>query len=120
MGANELRHDTADFPTTGVGTPETYAHLVQAGEAFEFAPDPQLQTDGHGIILKGNHAAATLLSCPKEFLVGKPLGLFAAEGYRGRFYVALSRLWQGVATSDSFETRVARRGERPRDVAVAV
>jgi len=120
MGANDVPHDAADFPVTGVGISEPYTHLVHAGEAFEFAPDPQLRTDGHGIILKGNHAAATLLYCPKEFLVGKPLGLFVAEGYRGRFYVALSRLWQGVANSDSFETRITRRRERPKDVAVAV
>src|SRR5262245_55288843 len=104
MGAKDVSHNTADFPATGVGIAEAYTHRVQAGEASEFSPDPQLRTAGHGVILNGNHAAATLLYCPKEFLAGKPLGLFVAEGYRGRFYVALSRLWQGVATSDSFET----------------
>src|SRR4051794_6638685 len=84
---------------------------------FESAPDGRLITDGQGLILTGNQAAIALLRCPKELLVGKPLGLFVAGGHRPRFYESLSRLWQGVS-SDSFETRVSRRGEEPRDVLV--
>jgi signal transduction histidine kinase len=88
-------------------------------EEFEFAPDGQMVTDGHGLIQRANYAAAALLRCPKEFLAGKPLGLFVAEGHRARFYDCLSRLWRG-AGSDQFETRLARRVEEPRDVAVWV
>jgi signal transduction histidine kinase len=96
---------------------ETHPEWVQYEVSFEFAPDCQMLTDGQGVILKANHAAAVLLRCPKEFLIGKPLGLFVAEGHRPRFYDSLSRLWQGL-TSDGFETRLARRGEPPRDVLV--
>jgi PAS domain S-box-containing protein len=87
--------------------------------AFEFAPDGQLLTDGQGLILRGNQAAAALLRCPKEFLAGKPLGLFVAGSHRSRFYESLARLWQGVS-SDTFEARISRRGEEPRDVLVMV
>jgi signal transduction histidine kinase len=84
---------------------------------FEYAADGQVETDGQGLILRANHAAAGLLNCPKEFLPGKPLGLFVADGYRARFYESLARLWQGVST-DTFETTLTRRASRPRDVLV--
>lgn len=118
-GANPAADDALTTGTLVPGERGTGpdAHRLRYQEAFEFAPDCQLTTDGHGVILEANHAAAALLRCPKEFLVGKPLGLFAAEGYRSRFYNCLARL-AGGAGSDSFETRVARRGEGPRDVGV--
>src|SRR5262245_59117686 len=87
--------------------------------SFEFAPDAQLITDGHGVVQRANHAAAVLLRCPKPFLIGKPLGLFVIEGQRGRFYDSLSRLWQGV-TIDEFETKVTRKNVPPRDVLIRV
>jgi signal transduction histidine kinase len=88
-------------------------------EAFDFSPLAQLTTDGHGLIAEANHAAAALLRCPREFLPGKPLGLFVADGSRPRFYEALARLWQGAA-ADAFDTRLARRNEPPREVVVRV
>lgn len=97
----------------------SFDHLVLAQEAFEFSAAAEMRTDGHGVVREANHAAAALLRCPKEFLVGKPLGLFVVEGHRGRFYGCLAQLWQGRA-SDAFETRVSRRNEPPRDVVVSV
>src|SRR5262245_2949590 len=104
---------------TPTGEGSAREHQIQLWAAFDFAPDCQLVTDGHGLILRANHAAVALLRCHKEFLTGKPLGLFLADGHRPRFYESLSRLWQGGA-SDEFETRLARRGEAPRDVTVRV
>jgi signal transduction histidine kinase len=116
MNPNAPRRETAQVPAAG--GPHHYDQLVWAQEVFEFAPDPRLRTDGRGIILAANHAAAALLRCPKEFLVDKPLGLFIAEGRRG-FYDHLNRLRQG-SPGEAFETRVGRPGEHMRDVAVVV
>ena len=89
---------------------------IRYQELFEFAPDCQVVTDDRGIILEANHAASALLRCPKEFLVGKPLGLFVADGHRPRFYQGLTRIL-GAGGSNEFETRVGLRGEF-RDVAM--
>ena len=70
------------------GAPKSEAVRKQAAEAlrlkyqefFEFAPDCQLLTDSHGVIVEANHAAAALLDCRKEFLIDKPLGLFVVTG----------------------------------------
>ena len=94
------------------------AYRLRYQEMFEFALDARLMTDGQGLILEANHAAAALLGCRKEFLIGKPLGLFAVERGRGRFYRAL---WQLSRRADprEFEVRIGR-GPRPRDVAIRV
>ena len=94
------------------------AYRLRYQEAFEFALDPRLVTDHQGVILEANHAAATLLCSRKEFLVGKPLGLFVGEAHRNLFYQALLRLMK-VAGSDEFEIRLGRQG-KPRDVAMKV
>lgn len=110
--------DRADG-TDGVGgTAEVNPHRIRYQELFEFAPDGQLVTDGQGVVVEANHAAATMLRCPKEFLVGKPLGFFVAAGCRPRFYQSLARL-HGAAGSDEFETQVGHRGGR-RDVFMRV
>lgn len=108
----------ADVPAPDNGAADSLAPRVWYQEAFEFAPDGQMVTDGLGLIREANHTAAALLRCSKEFLAGKPLGLFVAAGYRPRFYECLSRLYRGVA-SESFETRLARAGEEPREVVVS-
>jgi signal transduction histidine kinase len=75
-------------------------------------------TDGHGIILEANHAAAALLRCRKEFLIDKPLGLFVVAGFRSRFYESLTRVMRLVG-ADEFESLVGRGGET-RDVLIRV
>jgi PAS domain S-box-containing protein len=98
-----------DTETPADGRPEVYVDRVRFHEAFEFAPDAKFITDGYGVVLQANHAAAALTGCPKEFLTGKPLGLLMVDGHRARFYTCLSRLGHGLA-AETFETRLARRG----------
>jgi PAS domain S-box-containing protein len=80
----------------------------------EFAADAYLGTDSHGVIVAANQAAANVLQCPKEFLIGKPLGLLVEARNRRRFYECLGRL-NDTATSDEFEAR-AGRGRQLRDL----
>jgi len=56
---------------------------------FEFAPDGYLVTNASGIIQEANQAAASLLSIPQNFLIGKPLGLFIAQQDRYGFTTRL-------------------------------
>jgi PAS domain S-box-containing protein len=86
-------------------------------EAFHFSPDAQLVTDPSGVVVEANHAAADLLRCQKEFLIGKPLALFSAPGWRQRFYAGITRLTHGN-TTDAFATRLARPGGAVREVFV--
>jgi PAS domain S-box-containing protein len=86
-------------------------------QAFEFAPDAQIVTDGHGVILEANPAAAQLFGCAKECLIGQSLVLFSIEGHGPRFHDAIGTLVKGAA-SDAFESRLACRGEGQRDVYV--
>jgi two-component system sensor histidine kinase UhpB len=75
-------------------------------------------TDGNGLLVRANRAAAVLLRSAPEFLPGKPLGLFLAAGSRPRFYRALAQLREGLAI-DSFETCVSRGTQTPRDAVVS-
>src|SRR4051794_34548136 len=104
--------------TRGRETSDPLDQRLRYQQDFEFALDAAVVTDPRGVILEANHAAAFLLSCRKEFLGGKPLGLFVANGHRAGFYDCLARV--GVAGgADEFETRVGRR-EGARDVVVRV
>lgn len=94
-------------------------HRLRYQQLFEFAPDAYVVTDHRGLILEANLASSIVLGCAKEFLGGKPLGLFVAEGCRSEFYDYLARLPKSGAASHEFETRVGRRNE-PRDVSVRV
>jgi PAS domain S-box-containing protein len=99
-----------------VSSPVDYRLRYQ--ELFEFAPDCQLLTDAQGVIQEANHAAASLLRCPKEFLIGKPLGFFVMPGLRVRFYSCLLNLKRHDPW-DTFRTCVGRAGEE-RDVVLRV
>src|SRR5579884_709727 len=61
---------------------QAQANLVRYQELFDFAPDGYLVTDLQGIILQANHAAAAMLGTRKEFVVGKPLLFYVANGDR--------------------------------------
>src|SRR5262245_66203204 len=97
MNPNETAHATTltDPDAVFVDLP---VRQLRDQEAFEFAPDCQLITDRQGIIIEANHAATVLLGSRKEFLINKPLGLFAVEGSRTRFYECLWRLDRGSTT----------------------
>ncbi len=66
-----------------------------------------LLTDAVGIIREANDAAAVLLQARREFLLGKPLGLFVTESYRPAFYERLARQ-RSYHHSMVFETRLGR------------
>lgn len=90
-------------------------HRLHGHESFNSAVDGYLLTDAFGIIHEANYAAAVLLNARKEFLQGKPLGLFMTDVGRWLFYGRLARLtqWSGV---ERWETRISRPGGQPRDV----
>jgi PAS domain S-box-containing protein len=84
-------------------------------EPIEFAFDADVLTDAHGIVLDANTPAAQLFQCRREFMLGKPIGLFVDQSDRAIFYDHLSRL-PGVGNSDTLKLRVGRRGPDVRDV----
>jgi PAS domain S-box-containing protein len=90
---------------------------TQSQEWFNFATDGYLLTDIQGVINEANYAAATFMQARKEFLLGKPLGLFIAGDDRRRFYQRLVRLpeFGGV---ENWETRIRRPNGQLRDVSL--
>ena len=60
-------------------------------ELFECAPDAYLVTDALGIIQSANLAAEILFNYSRDFLRGKPLTVFVAEGYGKTFYNQLKQ-----------------------------
>jgi PAS domain S-box-containing protein len=101
------------------GGPE--AHWFRLKQLVEFAPDGYLVTDSQGLITEANQAAGGVLRCPKEFLIGKPLGLFVVgRDDRRRFYECLAWLNAG-SRSDEFAVQVGRGGGgQLRDVSIRV
>ena len=61
-------------------------------ELFDFAPEAYLETDAHWNIREANRAAAKLLCCAQDHLVGKPLVVFVPEGERRHFRAMLATL----------------------------
>jgi PAS domain S-box-containing protein len=88
---------------------------LRSQEWFNFASDAYLLTDIHGIIDEVNYAAATLFDVRKDYLLGKPLGLFLASESRARFYGHLLRLAMRDGT-EQWEARLSRPHREPRDV----
>ena len=78
-----------------------------------------LVTDAAGVIREANQAAADMLQARREFLVGKPLGLFVTEEFRPAFYGRLARR-RHLDGAEMFQTRLSRgRGGRA-DVVVTL
>lgn len=90
---------------------------MRSQEWFNFASDGYLLTDMEGVIHEANYAAATLLDARKEFLMGKPLGLFLDGAHRRRFYENLTRLSERGSVL-CWEARLCRPGGQPREVAL--
>ncbi len=86
---------------------KTVALQLRAHEWFEFASDGYLLTDLRGIIHEANYAAAQLIGARKEFLLGKPLGLFMSEECHAAFYERLARLATSTEV-EQWESRLAR------------
>jgi PAS domain S-box-containing protein len=65
---------------------------------FQEAPEPILVSDGEATIRWANAAAGEVLGKRAEYLVGKPLVVFVADGERQAFIRRLTRLKAGGAT----------------------
>lgn len=87
-------------------------------ECFDFASEGFAITDGHGIIHEANYAAARLLNARREFLLGKPLGLFLSESSRRRFYAEL--VWLGASGRiEPWDALLHGQGGEPREISLA-
>jgi PAS domain S-box-containing protein len=93
--------------------------LARYRELFEFAPDPYLLTDPHGVIAEANQAAAGFFRAPREFLVGKPLPFLVAREDRGAFYARLVELMRQKETSAAWEMSLQPHRGPARHVAIS-
>jgi PAS domain S-box-containing protein len=89
-------------------------------ELFDFAPDGYVLTDAQGVIREANRAAAALLETPREFLAGKPLPFFVAEGWRASLYDYLSGARRRGPSVESWETLLRLPKGQTRPCAVTV
>jgi PAS domain S-box-containing protein len=81
---------------------EAEVHRLRYQQLFEFVPAPCLVTDAHGLITEANQAAAELLQTRKEFLRGKPLGLFVTGGF-WKFYDHMLRAVSRTGATPRFD-----------------
>ena len=73
--------------------------------------DGYLITDQLGVILEANHTAADLLGTRREFVLGKPLPLYLAEGHLSTVYALLGQKRASAAIRDwQARLRPGRRG----------
>ena len=97
-------------------------------ELFDFAPEAYLETDARGNIREANRAAAQLLHCAPEHLVGKSLSIFVDEEERRDFRAKFSALeapgaggpvdWQArMRTRDGDALDILVRASAARDAA---
>ena len=70
------------------------AQRQRYAELFDFAPEAYLETDARGNIREVNRAAAELLRCAQDHLVGKPLPIFVTDADRRHFRGKLAALEQ--------------------------
>jgi PAS domain S-box-containing protein len=98
---------------------KTLAIQVRNQEWFAFATDGYLMTDLQGVVLEANYAAARLIGARKEFLLGKPLGLFMAEECRAPFFERLVRLAK-KSDEEQLEVRLCHEPGRSRQVVLKV
>lgn len=91
---------------------------LRSQEWFDFASDGFLLTDLRGVIFEANYAAATLFGTRKEFILGKPLGMFVTDESWRTFYRQLGQLARLAESGDvvQWEVRVCRPRGEPRDV----
>lgn len=98
---------------------KTLASQLRTQEWFAFATDGYLLTDLQGVVLEANYAAARLIGARKEFLLGKPLGLFMMEECHAAFYERLARL-ANRSDVEQLEVRLAYQPGQSRQVILKV
>ncbi len=74
------------------------AEAASSRKTLDEAPEPILVSDGEATIRWANAAAGEALGKRAEFLVGKPLVVFVADGERQPFIRRLTRLKAGAAS----------------------
>ena len=80
-------------------------------ELFDLAPEAYLETDSRWNIREANRAAAQLLRCAQDHLIGKPLVVFVAEDERRHFRGKLAAL-EGAGEPLDWDSKVrTREGE---------
>jgi two-component system sporulation sensor kinase A len=85
---------------------------------FEATPEAYLVTDGRGVIVEANEAAASLLNRPKESLIGTSLGIYVlTDSFKDFLRETVAARRQRGAR---FETRLRRSSGDPIDVSVTL
>jgi PAS domain S-box-containing protein len=90
LGKNEEQQATDDALSPAQLAKEACSRRYR--ELFEFAPEGYLFTDGEGVILEANEAAAKLLNVKRDRLVGTSLLSFVPEQEKSRFRAHLCHL----------------------------
>jgi PAS domain S-box-containing protein len=81
---------------------------------FESAPWACLMTDAEGVVEKANQAAATLFQVEQDFLIGRPVGSFLAQGEHDGLRARLaSFLDVQPGVSCEWDVHIALDGRRP-------
>lgn len=88
-------------------------------DLFEDAPVGYLTTDTDGMIRDANRAVASMVGRAQQYLRGKPLRVFVAEGERSTFSRWLRDL-RGSHGTSAGQLRLAPQGVEPFDVRCAV
>ncbi|QHG16745.1 MULTISPECIES: PAS domain-containing sensor histidine kinase [unclassified Nostoc] len=93
-------------------------------ELFEEVPDAYLVTDPRGVIQEANSAAQNMLNISKNFLLGKPLGIFVLEKELIAFHLKLTHLSDRAETPDwkmqEWEANMRPRNKTPIVAAMKV
>ncbi|MCW3059860.1 MAG: SpoIIE family protein phosphatase [Capsulimonas sp.] len=94
------------------------AERVRYRHLFDLAPHGYVLTDGDGIILEANRAAAVMLSVEQRNLRRKPMAVYLGPGDKSVFYRELSSLRNGDRRVD-FDARITPRGAEVFDANIA-
>lgn len=94
--------------------------LLWHPELLQCAPHGHLVTDSYGLIEEANHAAAALLNGQREFVRGKPLGLYVLKEDRSAFYTWLGTLRRAPKSVHQRELRLVPHRVPVRHVILTV
>jgi PAS domain S-box-containing protein len=116
IAAEELRQQNEELADTRTLLEEERQHYQ---ELFELAPDGYLVTDMYGIIKEANENAARLMGRRRDFIIGKPVIVYVANGEHVAFRRLLTRLQREQSISN-WETKIQLRDGPSFPVAVMV
>ncbi|MGQ4647782.1 PAS domain S-box protein [Lyngbya aestuarii] len=88
-------------------------------DLFDLAPDAYLLTDSEGVIEEANQAAAELLSCEQEHLLGKALKEFIPPGERRAFLGKLSKIREPQSPY-TYQLRLKLRSDASQQIVAKV